>query len=104
VEWDATTIGAIFTGLSALLVGWTAHRSQRQTMSRTELREGRTERKRLARQVEALRRWGLQCEVLLIEKRIKPLPKRPPEYEVDWGLDTEDDEVPKRSLRLVGKR
>lgn len=98
---DATVIGAVFTGLAGLLVAWTQLRATRSGTSSAEVRELRTERTRLSKQVDALRRWGIRLEVLLIEKRAE-LPNRPPQYDPDWGRP-EDEEQPKR-LRLVGKR
>lgn len=95
-------IGAIFTGLSAVLVAWANMRSQRSGVSGAELRAGRRERKRLEEQMLALRRWGLRCETRLVEERIEDIPRRPPQFDLDWGREPDDDEKPKR-LRVVGK-
>jgi hypothetical protein len=98
---DATVIGAIFTGLSAVLAAWAHLSGQRRNAAGAELREIRRERKRLQAQVDALRRWGLRLEVLLIEKRIDKIPRRPPQFDSDWGRE-DDEERPKR-LRLVSR-
>ncbi len=101
---DATIIGAIFTGLSALLVAWANMRNQRSGVSGSELRAGRRERRRLEDQMLAIRRWGLRCETRLIEERVEDIPRRPVQFDLDWGREPDEDEGPKRSLKLVGKR
>lgn len=98
---NPTIIASIFTGLAGLVVAWTQLRAQRSGMTTSELREGRRERKRLEAQLLGIRRWAIRCEQTLIEK-LGRAPKRPPEMDLDWGLDS-DDEEPKSPVRLVSR-
>jgi hypothetical protein len=107
VSVDATVIGAIFTGLSAVLVAYTQLRAQRSGSSRRELRRLRRENRRLENQMLGVRRWGLRCEVRLIEERVKNVPRRPAEFDLDWGREAdEDEEEPaggSKRLKLVSR-
>lgn len=93
-------IGAIFTGLSALLVGWSQIRTQRAGASGSELRAGRRERKRLEDQMLAIRQWAIAMEQRLRELGERA-PRRPPQVDLDWGR--EDDAESKSPVRLVGR-
>lgn len=96
---DATVIAAVFTGLGGLILAWAQLRGQRSGASTRENRVLRAANKRQGAQLDALRRWGLRLELLLIEKRLNP-PKRPPEFDVDWGRDEEEEPEPGDSKRL----
>lgn len=96
---DATVIAAVSTGLGGLILAWAQLRGQKSGASTKENRVLRATVRRLEAQVDALRRWGLRLEVLLIEKRVNP-PKRPPQFDVDWGRDEEEEPGPGDSKRL----
>ena len=99
---NPTAIGAIFTGLAGLLVAWTQLRAQRAGVSGAEIKAGRRERKRLEEQMLGIRRWAVKLEELLRERGVPGIPRRPPQMDLDWGREDEDEE-PKRPMRLVGK-
>lgn len=82
-------IVGILTGLSGVILAWGQTRGRTSGASRGALKQERTERRRLEKQVDALRRWGVRLEVRLVEKRL-PTPPRPPEFEPDWGLEEEE--------------
>lgn len=102
---DATWLATGFTGLSGLMVAYLQVRSSRAGMSRAERREHRRENRRLEAQMLGIRRWAVKLEELLREHNIPGIPRRPPQMDLDWGrdVDEEEDDPPKRTLRAVGK-
>jgi hypothetical protein len=97
---NETVIAAIFTGLGGVILAWSQMRTQRRGASTAELRELRAEDRRKQAVIDALRRWGIRLEVLLIEKRVEP-PERPPQFDADWGREDEEPTGGSKRLRVV---
>lgn len=98
---SSTLIGAVFTGIAGVLVAWTQLRAQGSGASRAEARESRRERKRLEEQMLGIRRWAIKCEERIRELGQMP-PRRPPQFDLDWGREPEQDDEPTKLKAVRG--
>lgn len=95
-----TIIGAIFTGVTAVLIAISGLYAQSGRKRAFDRKAANAENKRLETQFLAARRWGIRNEQQMLDEKLLPAP-RPEELDLDWGLAEEDDGEPPPRRKAV---